>query len=103
MFLYLAIICFCELIHGWIYEQLEEAATVEWAKLIDDVGPISPSIEEPIMDLPSYIEKWRMILWNNAYTYMFTGRGAYTKASKFHEFDDTDLLVKRVLLRYELS
>ncbi len=58
----------------------------------DNLEVLSPS---------SYIEKWRIVLWDKGFLSFFNKRAdaQFTKSSKFKDFPGTDKAVKRVLYR----
>jgi hypothetical protein len=49
--------------------------------------------------LPAYLEKWRMQLWDLAFSTIFKGMSPFKKSAVFVDYRGSNLLVKRVVYR----
>jgi hypothetical protein len=49
--------------------------------------------------LPVYLEKWRMQLWDLAFSTIFKGVSPFKKSDVFVDYRGSNLLVKRVVYR----
>jgi hypothetical protein len=49
--------------------------------------------------LPAYLEKWRMQLWDLAFTTIFKGVCPFKKSDVFVDYRGANLLVKKVIYR----
>jgi hypothetical protein len=49
--------------------------------------------------LPTYLEKWRMQLWDLAFSTIFKGVSPFKKSDVFVDYHGSNLLVKRVVYR----
>jgi hypothetical protein len=49
--------------------------------------------------LPAYLEKWRMQLWDLAFSTIFKGVTPFKKSDVFVDYRGSNLLVKRVVYR----
>jgi hypothetical protein len=49
--------------------------------------------------LPAYLEKWRMQLWDLAFTTVFKGVCPFKKSDEFVDYHGANLLVKRVIYK----
>jgi hypothetical protein len=49
--------------------------------------------------LPAYLEKWRMQLWDLAFSSIFKGVSPFKKNDVFVDYRGSNLLVKRVIYR----
>jgi hypothetical protein len=61
---------------------------------IDYIVPVEP------LSLLSYIETWRVRIFDHAFLHYYRGADPFTKAKEFSEYKGTDLVVKRVIFRY---
>lgn len=62
---------------------------------IDMGSPLEP------MSLSEYIEDCRMKLWDHAFLSTFKGHDCFKKSDDFLGFKGADLVVRRVLFRFE--
>jgi hypothetical protein len=53
----------------------------------------------PQTTLPAYLEKWRMQLWDLAFSTIFKGVSPFKKSDVFVDYRGSNLLVKRVIYR----
>jgi hypothetical protein len=78
-------------------QEFQDFESVEFRNIATDLSleVLSPS---------SYIEKWRIVLWDKGFLPFFNKRGdpQFTKSTKFKDYPGTDKAVKRVLYRYFL-
>jgi hypothetical protein len=49
--------------------------------------------------LPVYLEKWRIQLWDLAFSTIFKGVSPFKKSDVFVDYHGSNLLVKRVVYR----
>jgi hypothetical protein len=49
--------------------------------------------------LPAYLEKWRMQLWDLAFSTIFKGVSPFKKSDVFVDYRGSNLLVKRVIYK----
>jgi hypothetical protein len=49
--------------------------------------------------LPAYLEKWRMLLWDLAFSSIFKGVTPFKKSDVFVDYHGSNLLVRRVIYR----
>jgi hypothetical protein len=49
--------------------------------------------------LPAYLKKWRMQLWDLAFSSVFKGVTSFKKSDVFLDYRGSSLLVKRVIYR----
>jgi hypothetical protein len=49
--------------------------------------------------LPAYLEKWRMQLWDLAFSTIFKGVSPFKKSDVFVDYRRSNLLVKRVVYK----
>jgi hypothetical protein len=49
--------------------------------------------------LPAYLEKWRMQLWDLAFSSVFKGVTPFKKSDVFFDYRGSSLLVKRVIYK----
>jgi hypothetical protein len=49
--------------------------------------------------LPAYLERWRMQLWDLAFSTIFKGVTPFKKSDVFVDYRGSNLLVKRVVYR----
>jgi hypothetical protein len=49
--------------------------------------------------LPAYLEKWRMQLWDLAFSSIFKGVSPFKKSDVFLDYRRASLLVRRVIYR----
>jgi hypothetical protein len=67
--------------------------------LADNI-PINYSILAEPLSLSSYIETWRVRVFDHAFLHYYKGADPFTKAKVFSEYRGTDLVVKRVIFQY---
>jgi hypothetical protein len=81
--------------------QIEESVVLEFDKIVlADNIPIDYTEPAEPLSLLSYIETWRVRLFDHAFLYYYRGADPFTKAKEFSEYRGTDLVVKRVIFRY---
>jgi hypothetical protein len=49
--------------------------------------------------LPAYLEKWRMQLWDLAFSTIFKGVSPFKKSDVFVDYCESNLLMKRVVYK----
>ena len=77
----------------------DQASIIFEDTLRQDRLAINFDIPSEPFTLAAYIEDCRMKLWDNAFPTFFRGHGTYNKTLDFVGFNETDLIVHRVLLR----
>ena len=81
--------------------QIEECATKEFESICkSDNISIDMTVPGEPLELQEYIERWRMKLWDQAYTGVFKGAEAFKKSDSFKDARGATLAVKRVIFRY---
>ena len=55
------------------------------------------------MSLSEYIEDCRMKLWDTTFSSLFRGQECFKKIDEFQKYKGADLVVKRVIFRYNFS
>jgi hypothetical protein len=82
--------------------QIEDVATKMFDTIVkkDNLVLAMDSPQEPEV-LSKYIEGWRIQLWDHAFLSNFKGHDVFKKLDLFLKHKGSDLVVKRVLFRYQ--
>jgi hypothetical protein len=86
---------------NFTFSQIEEIVVKEFDNIVlADNIPIDYSVLAEPVSLLSYIETWRVRVFDHAFLHYYKGADPFTKAKVFSEYRGTDLVVKRVIFRY---
>jgi len=82
---------------------LEETATEMFDNIIrSDNITINMDVPAEPDTLKAYIEKWRMKVWDTAFTEMFKGADAFKKSNTFKDYRSAMLAIHCLIYRYKL-
>jgi hypothetical protein len=76
---------------------LEEGAIYEFHGILPQLGDV---VWDNVLQIGDYVEKWRCLLWNKAYTPLLQGSTSHTKSTILLKNHEGELAVKRVIYRY---
>jgi hypothetical protein len=84
--------------------QLEDGAVDLFSKSVKDDGlAINMDVASKPRSISLYIHDWHTQIWEHGFVGFFRGKESYTKTKAFLDQKQTDLAVKRVVYRYELT
>jgi hypothetical protein len=84
------------------FPQISDQASIIYEETVrQDRLVINFELPTEPLSLVAYIEDCRMKLWDNAFPTFFRGQDAFNKTHDFEGFNGTDLIVRRVLFRYD--
>jgi hypothetical protein len=82
--------------------QLEDGAVFLFSKTVDDDGlEITTLGNLKPRTVDEYVQAWRNQIWEYGYTGWFKENEAYTKTKAFEDHWNMDLVVKRVIYRFD--
>ena len=76
---------------------MEECAINEFHGILPQLGDV---VWDNVLQIEDYIEKWRCLLWNKAYTPILRGSTPFAKSTILMKYHEGELTVKRVIYRY---
>ena len=81
--------------------QLEESVVKEFDSMVESNNIIlHGSGDDELDSLATYLEKWRIKLWDKGYSSFFKGPNQFLRSKAFLEHDGVELAMKRLLYRY---
>lgn len=81
------------------FVQIEDATIEAFDSIVKRDNIIINFEGRDVDNLPNYIEKWRMLLWDEAFPNVFKIIGSFKKSDNFRNHKESSLAVKRVLYR----
>jgi hypothetical protein len=76
---------------------LKEGVINEFRGILPQLGDV---VWDNVLQIGDYIEKWRCLLWNKAYTPILQGPTSFAKSTILMKVHEGELAVKRVIYRY---
>jgi hypothetical protein len=81
---------------------LEEGAVDLFSKTVkEDNLEIDMEVVDKPKTIDKYVQAWHNQIWDHGFMGWFKGKDSYSKTKAFLEHRHTDLVIKRVVFRYE--
>jgi hypothetical protein len=82
--------------------QLDEGVVDLYSKSVKDDGlEIDMQVVVKLKTMDEYVQAWRNKIWEHGFMDWFKGKDSYSKTKAFADHRQMDLIVKRVIFRYE--
>ena len=84
---------------------MEDAVEHNFVKMVlDENLDIDWKVEEGVLEPAAYVDHWRVVLYDHAFSYYFAASTnmKFAKGTKLRDFEDGPQIIHRVIYRYAL-